>query len=428
MGFIGLAFSLLRLNETTPFPGLWALLPSISTICILRTCQANAGSWIAKGLSWRVFQNIGRVSYAWYLWHWPILVFASAVHPEVSIATRVGLMIVAWALAEVSYRWLENPIRHSSLLARRPSRSIALGIFITVLSLCLSFGWLQNAQAQASLPNQIQYTRAKDDVPVIYSNGCHVDFFAKGPQLQGCTVTTTPSSIATVILVGDSHAAQWYAPLAKLAESRGWAFTSMTKFACPYVDIPKFEPQLGREYAECSVWQQKTLEAIQTMNPDLVVVTSWDEQPFKEAEWIEGTDRMMQALSQTSKHVVAIRDTPSLSFDAPTCLARKAGWFFSTFSSTPCEVAPKNPAEQSAQMAYDALKLSAKRYANVSVIDMNNHVCNRTSCELQTDDLVLYRDEHHLTKTFSLTLTQPLYRQINQAIQNQLLDREAFSL
>ncbi|MEL7492706.1 MAG: acyltransferase family protein [Cyanobacteria bacterium J06554_11] len=384
LGILGIATSAMLFNEFTSFPGVAALLPSISTILVLRACAARSQlgdpqTVLARFLKWRVFQNIGRVSYSWYLWHWPILVFAQAIAPSSPLIVRVGLIFVAWLLAEASYRLIENPVRHNSFLAKKPARSFCLGLFITVISISLSFGWMQAAKAQAESPSQMQYTRARRDIPIVYKNGCHVSFFSDTPQLEGCTLAESVTNLErpAVVLVGDSHAAQWYAPLAQLAETKGWALTSMTKAACPYVDIPKYLPQLGRDYSECPTWQQKTLNAIRKLNPDLVIVTSWTNQPFSREEWITGTDRMMAALSTASRHVVALKDNPSLEFDAPICLARQERWFFSKISANSCQLKMLKTPTQQVQSANEALTLAAEKYANVALVDMNIHICDQ---------------------------------------------------
>ncbi|MEL6603465.1 MAG: acyltransferase family protein [Cyanobacteria bacterium J06614_10] len=430
LGILGIALAATLFNELTPFPGFAALLPCISTLLVLRACttsppEVSSPTLLSRFLSWRVFQNIGRVSYAWYLWHWPILVFAQAIAPGSPLIVRIGLVLVAWLLAEATYGLVENPVRHNSFLAKKPIRSFSLGLFITVISIFLSVGWMQTAKAQAEAPNQLQYTRARRDIPIVYQNGCHVSFFSDTPQLEGCTLAEPVSNIdrPAVVLVGDSHAAQWYAPLAQLAETKGWALTSMTKAACPYVDIPKFLPVLGRDYSECPTWQQKTLEAIQTLNPDLVIVTSWTNQPFSREEWITGTDRMMEALSTNSQHVVALKDTPSLEFDAPICLARQDRWFFSKFKAAPCQLKiPETPEEQ-VQSANEALTLAADKYENVVLVDMNPYVCDQAVCDLKRDGLILYRDAHHLTEEFSLSLAESMYQEIITAIQQPLKAR-----
>jgi peptidoglycan/LPS O-acetylase OafA/YrhL len=92
-------------SHTTPFPGVAAALPvGGAALLIAAGCSAPRGGAIAV-LGLRPMQEIGRVSYSWYLWHWPVLIlapYALGWDP----GTLVNLVLVAAALvpAAVSRR------------------------------------------------------------------------------------------------------------------------------------------------------------------------------------------------------------------------------------------------------------------------------------------------------------------------------------
>ncbi len=332
----GILTSVVLFDGTTKFPGFAALLPAVSTVLLLRACGAQSTTLVARFLKLRGFQEIGRLSYSWYLWHWPVLVFAGAIHESLPLIVRLGLVLFSLVLAEGSYRWLENPVRHSNFLSQKPSRSIVMGVMITVFSISLSLGWIQIATSWAQQPGQLRYTQVRDDIPLIYDNGCHADIFSTAPKLAGCEVGVSNRN-ASVVLFGDSHAAQWYTPLAKTALAQGWQFISMTKTSCPYVDTPIFSKALGREYTECGRWRQNVLEEIRKMHPDLVIVTSFANKKLVNADWNKGSDRTIKLLSSISRNVAIIRDTPSPEFDVPSCLARRT-WRVHTILRSSCEI------------------------------------------------------------------------------------------
>ena len=72
-------------------------------------------------------QWIGHRSYAIYLWHWPALVLAEAKWGPLSLPQRFVAVGVAVVLAAVSLRLIEDPVRHSTWVASRPARGLALG-------------------------------------------------------------------------------------------------------------------------------------------------------------------------------------------------------------------------------------------------------------------------------------------------------------
>src|SRR5215212_8279567 len=135
LGWLGLEailWSITRFGPSTPFPGAAALFPVAGTAAVLAAgCAApRLGPSLLLG-RWPL-QLGGRLSYAWYLWHWPLLVLAPAVvgHP-LSPVPRLGLAAAGGLLAAATVRLVENPVRFLARLAARPSRSLALGAALT---------------------------------------------------------------------------------------------------------------------------------------------------------------------------------------------------------------------------------------------------------------------------------------------------------
>src|SRR5690606_25002937 len=64
-----------------------------------------------------------------------------------------------------------------------------------------------------------------------------------------------PRSGIRVVLIGDSHALQWLAPLERVAKARGWRVWWMTKSACPMADVPSGQ-------ASCRAWRDAALRKV----------------------------------------------------------------------------------------------------------------------------------------------------------------------
>ncbi len=68
---------------------------------------------LTRALSWRPLEYVGRLSYALYLWHWPVFVFCSPARTDVDgWRLTVIRMVVTLAFAAVSYHAIESTIRH----------------------------------------------------------------------------------------------------------------------------------------------------------------------------------------------------------------------------------------------------------------------------------------------------------------------------
>ena len=139
-GFVLILFSIWAFDKTNPYPGWRALLPTIGAALIL----AGSNAWFNRFvLSCKPVRWIGLISYSLYLWHWPLLAFARVVSPKISDLAIVGLVILAIALAYLSYILVEVPVR------RWKPMSYRVGLLILPLALIGFAGY--NAHARDGL-------------------------------------------------------------------------------------------------------------------------------------------------------------------------------------------------------------------------------------------------------------------------------------
>ena len=135
MAGVGLALivvAALTYDELTAFPGYAAALPVIATVLVL----AGRGDSV---LGRRPLLWLGRLSYSFYLWHWPVLVIAEQVHGEpLPAGTRALLVLGSLALAAATYFGLENPIRRNGTLSRSHVISLSLAAWLIVAPLAVA--------------------------------------------------------------------------------------------------------------------------------------------------------------------------------------------------------------------------------------------------------------------------------------------------
>ncbi len=122
LGVALLAGSAWLINNTTPFPGPWTLLPVGATLLLI-AAGTHHSTWVNRALGLPAMVKIGDWSYSIYLWHWPLRVFAVRLWPE---APYAAVLAAALSLlpAVASYRWVEQPIRRLPPLT--PRRTFAL--------------------------------------------------------------------------------------------------------------------------------------------------------------------------------------------------------------------------------------------------------------------------------------------------------------
>ena len=115
----------------SPWPdGLW---PVLSTVALLGLLQRHPQGWTGRALASPPMVWVGKLSYSLYLWHWPVFVlFRWTVGLETVLAGACAVALV-FALAWLSWRWVEQPLRHGSRGPRTNGRWVLLGLAVLVL-------------------------------------------------------------------------------------------------------------------------------------------------------------------------------------------------------------------------------------------------------------------------------------------------------
>lgn len=410
LALAGIVITGMVFSDTTIFPGAAAALPAIGTALVLWTTPAVSRGSAAVVLSIPVFQMIGRLSYSWYLWHWPMLVYAGAIK-ELTLFERVVVALLSLGVAELSYRLVEHPIRHNTRLHARPGFSLALAGGLSLSVAVLAVGWKGAAGQWVELPSQAVFSQIKLDLPEIYRMAC--DDYWHSAEVKPCTFG--PETAAhTLVLLGDSHAGHWFPAVKRMVEARpDWKLVVFTKSACPAVDAAYFFRDIGRVYTECHEWLRGALQRIGEMHPDLVVVTYVDNYPFSGEQWRTGVRNVMESLSRSSGQVVNLRDTPALGFDGPACLARLE-WrpsFIPRWST--CRLAL--PEHRNSE-TYDIQQAASHDLPNVMSIDMTDVVCPDGKCDVVQGGIVAFRDSAHLSTKFAERLSGQLAERIRAAL------------
>ena len=113
IGCLCIAVAVIVLDKDSAFPGTWALLPVLGAfLLIFAGTEAMPNR---KILAHPAFVFVGLISFPLYLWHWPLLSFARImVLGMPTPMLRMGLVLASLALAGLTYRLVEQPIRFGS--------------------------------------------------------------------------------------------------------------------------------------------------------------------------------------------------------------------------------------------------------------------------------------------------------------------------
>lgn len=407
-GWAGLGLILassLLINGAMPYPGYWALLPTLGTALAL-TAVGDARHWYQanRWLATRPLQAIGRVSYSWYLWHWPVLLLGAQLIDTRSGWNRLLLVVLSLLIASLSYRFFETPIRHYRNLLAKPRMAVFVGLAIMVLAGSFALRWHNAAQARMKQPAQLHFAAAHFDAPVIYGMGC--DDWYHSARVEVCAFGDSHAT-HTAVAVGDSVALQWFPAYARLFDKPGWRLLVITKSSCPMVDIPIFYPRIGREYTECAAWRHAALRKISALKPDIVIMGSTFTYDYTQAQWIDGTRRVLNELAPAAGRIYVMRSSPTLPFDGPACVAPRS-WLYNDLKGRTLCTAPARTRHSDAVFAW--LSAAASGLRNVQLIDMTSAICPQDTCRAETGGTIVFRDDQHMTATFAASLAPELAR------------------
>jgi len=236
---------------------------------------------------------------------------------------------------------------------------------------------------------------ARKDSERIYRDRCAAQVDDVEPQ---ACVYGDPDATRTIALIGDSHAGQWFPAFEVVARERGWRLVLYVKVSCPFIDMRVRHFALKREYTECETWRDNVIAALTADPPDVSVFAFSHRGIFPLFAADEGVDSESQALARAVEQIpgphLVIVDTPRVSFDIPGCIAEH-----------PADV---RACAISRATAFSSLFATREaRLAELTgagLIDLTAAVCPEMPCQVVRDGMILYRDNHHLTATFSASL------------------------
>ncbi|MBB4660702.1 SGNH hydrolase domain-containing protein [Conexibacter arvalis] len=425
-GLAAIVAATLLLDDRTPYPGWQALIATLATAAFIVAGTAVRTSAPVRLLTHAPFQYLGKISYAWYLWHWPAIVFAETRFGDLSPAELLIVTALAWIPATITHHAIEERFRRSRSLARRPRRSLALGGACTAAAVMLAVGLsqvqptLQEAPASEvagavavrrkdlTIQQRVGKIRptprdAKDDKGKMFADGCLTE---RSRMTSRRCVYGVEKSATTVVLFGDSHAMQYFPALERLALDRGWRLVGLTRAGCPIADVSYLDG--------CDAWRENTLRRIERQERPALVVTSSstadrirvrrdgkrlsraDSQPLL----IAGYARTLRRLRRTGAEVVVLRDQIKTSFNPPDCVATHPR------DLRRCAFERRRIAGN----GFDAA--GARRVRGVRVLDPLNVLCRGRRCPSVIGDALVYRDEYHLSATFAATLAPWLERRL----------------
>ena len=425
-GMAGILGSVVFIDGSVPYPGAAALLPSVSSALVIASGVRRAALGPELVLGSRPMTFLGDISYSLYLWHWPLIILATARYGDPGYEVSIAIIGFSIGLAYLTYRFVEKPFTGWQALGGAARRGICAGVVLMVVggiagSLLVHAVRVEVEEAESARQRAGAVLHGAMTLPLAPRTA--------GYEPQGTAEEVTPMPIVAakdfptcdsakisetritsceygdaasdrhVALVGDSHAKQWIPALDRIGRDRGWRLTAYIHDACPFAS-GELERK-GRLYTTCMEWNARMQDLLGDDGRLSMVITS----SYTMAAGVSGADDDVVAMSEAFQRswstftqrgvpVVVIRDTPAPGINIPECVAANP--------SAPAECAvPRNVASDDKGLAQ---LLAAKSLPGATAIDLNDFICPAEQCPPVIGDVLVYRDSDHLTATYVKSL------------------------
>jgi peptidoglycan/LPS O-acetylase OafA/YrhL len=360
-------------------------------------------------LSW-----VGDLSYSWYLWHWPMIVFAAALWPLAGFATwiaAVASLVPAW----LAYRFIENPIRFK--WSPTPRRVLVLAAACIAVPVGLSIATLE-----VRLPTAYGAKVATAD---------HID------RRRGCDGTAPlglkPSACTwpiqhargTVVLIGDSNAGHFSEPV--IAADRALRLNTFvaTQGACDFSD------HFTLSDSGCVKFDRGSLNWLRQHPPNLVIIGARTDLYITGRFVIPGispqVDQVDRArvyerrlhstlleLSRSRIPVLVVHPIPYMPAANPGACASLLLYLNHGCGRT--SMTSRKSVDAWLSLALAAEQKAIASVPRTSLLNLEDEICNTTTCSTNHNGVPMYRDQYHLSIPGALSLTPILRRAIETHI------------
>jgi peptidoglycan/LPS O-acetylase OafA/YrhL len=441
LGWLGLAAvitSAFLLTGSMAFPGALALLPVLGATALIAGGSAEGRHGPSRLTSGRLMVFIGGISYSLYLWHYPIInLYTDWRGKAPGLLAGPVILAAAVLLAWLTKVFVEDKVRLAPFIARHKWRSLAVAL-VAVVPVTLAAVYIAaeptpfTGTLGPNYPGAAALTGAAANVPAapvlpppnaisqsLYRTaGCLDDIPVTAPK--ECVFGDTTNPVLTVALVGDSSAGQWFDALNAIAVQRHWKLVTELHSSCPWSATMMLNSTGVGKFTACQTWGAAVLhDLVTTIRPNVVITSDYPnmgtpdhpvfESPGAAAEIGAGMAQYWTQLEKAGISVTAIRESPDLVEDVPTCVEQHAT------DLAKCDVPVSKAVLQDSPITNAAKLMDGK----VSVVDANSLICGPQVCAPVEGNILVFSDRHHLTWYYSKSTApflEPLLLKANKVL------------
>lgn len=452
------------LNPQSQVPGLEAVPPVLATAALMALGDSYLSHRRRMVITAPPIQRLGDISYSFYLWHWPVIIFApfvvkmaplGAIAPVSVVIVSIALALLTKTFVEDSFRF--RPIAMASFAPQWRSAIPLVGYLALSATACgVSVVVAQALDDRSTLVARELYSLSRAPAPCFggrseeagadcptshYLADANFALQSWKTQLPEWTNLKMPEGVKScqnahgdarvldcafgvpegkerqrIALLGDSHAGMWGSALAALAEPFGFRINVYIAGNCAATaEHRSFSVYLPPEFRDaCVKWRMAAVDAIIANEAITTVFTSANASAqkllTKNAEWSEddgsGFAEVWRRLHAAGKRVVVIDDVPALPFMLPDCLAKDSSRI------DPCTVPRSEIAESTPLSRAKALL----KPGEVDFISFKNIFCDEKLCHTVIGGIPAYMDSDHISAPMARSLVKPIAKLLDPRV------------
>jgi peptidoglycan/LPS O-acetylase OafA/YrhL len=441
IGLLGILLVVHTYNDDTVFPGLAVLLPILATALVILASPTLRQGSAELVLGCKPALVIGALSYSIYLWHWPIYqLTVDEVGHVPSASSRFLMLCVVAVISSVCYYAYEHPVRRNKWLRQRPRFSLGVGGVCLLVTLLTTFlapsllaaqstpwdGKVTVIHTQMQLHAQLADSLRTSGMPrtVVPLS----DIASEWPDDRGCLVSYSVTSPAAgrpsnavctwgdtrarraMALLGDSHILMWLPALSAIGMRDGFRVVLFARGACYISNLPLLDYSTNAPGVGCTKFQRAwVVPAITAIHPFAIVMAdatndsplNYQGQKIPLHTYADGIAAQIRSLPRTATKVV-LGSEPVPTQDPVTCLE---------VHSADVQSCTMSWSQATSNESRRALLL-ASHIGGAHYFAVNSWFCVRNGCPEIADHTLIYYNQYHITKHYSLLLQSLLAQRL----------------
>lgn len=305
-GMLGLVALLILYQDDMAFPGPWAVPIVGCTVLVILGAQQGLARLV---LASRPMVWIGKISYSWYLWHWPAIVFTKYyLMRDLTALEQAALFLGSLLVAYLSWRFLETPIRRLNVSRLR--------VFVAAAVTSLAFILVgYTIHARDGMPERFPTVTATPPGEEFYNAGScflHIRQPFSEWKPERCSFPAAAAGHSRVVLWGDSYAAHYMPGLRRLQATVPFDLSQVTAAGCP-----PFVEYTEANRPNCLGFNRGSLAWILSDRPDVVVyAVRWNRYRDRAMIYREAS-RAVSRLRAAGIEVLIIGESPVYAAPVP---------------------------------------------------------------------------------------------------------------